>query len=328
MLIKLQTTWIVNGNVNMETTPLAKRPNTAMEFSPVGKSQLDLAVLKKLLDEKFCEYVSPLKEEISSLKKTLQETKDQSDDACHQLRQDYDLLKKENESLAHQLRKLESQQRRNNLKIFGLKEEKGENLEEKVLNLFNNYLQPGDKFNRRTFERTHRLGSFSPAGNRAMIVKFAHFKDKLLAYKVAENLRTIKVFLADDFPETIDHNRRMIAPLYSALKSMKESHASPHVKTVSRRQDNLFLNGKMYTISDLNQLPEPLQPEKIFTPSKNGITAFFSRYSPFSNFYPAPFEVKGTTYDSMENFCLSKKPNRSMTNRLLWKLLNSQIPSL
>ena len=56
--------------------------------------------------------------------------------------------------------------------------------------------------------------------------------------------------------------------------------------------DAIILNGKTYTKDKLNELPDPLKLENIFIPSQGGITGFFMRNSPLSNFYLCSFEVQ------------------------------------
>ena len=191
------------------------------------------------------------------------------------------------------------------MRIIGIKEERGENVDEKIVRLFNSYLQTDSAhsmFSNRTFERAHRLGKFDPQKTRVILVKFAHFKDKLEAFKFSSRLRSQNVFLTDDYPEEMDSDRRIMSQIHSALKSAKETHASPHVKSLYKKQDKLVLNDHIYTVDNLHELPQQLQLKSLFTPTKNGITAFFSKYSPLSNFYPCKFEINGASFDTMERY--------------------------
>ena len=69
-------------------------------------------------------------------------------------------LEAENKTLRAKVTKLESFQRKSNLWFVGIKEDKGELLEIKLLGLFNGLLNQTCHFNGHTFERIHRLGVF------------------------------------------------------------------------------------------------------------------------------------------------------------------------
>ena len=139
------------------------------------------------------------------------------------------------------------------MRIVGIKEEKGESVEkiesdEKIVKLFNSQFTTGSKLNDRTFERAHRIGKFEPKKTKVILVKFAHFKDKLEAFKASTSLRSENVFLADDYPEAIDRDSMTISKVHSALKLARETHASPHVQSLQKRQDKFLLNNKIYTV--------------------------------------------------------------------------------
>ena len=155
-------------------------------------------------------------------------------------------------------------------------------------------------FNNRTFERVHRIGGFSDKTTRPVIAHLAHFKDKLLAYKTAGQLRSKQIYLSDDYPGKMANNRQKLSPIYNALRNMKTTMESSNVKTLARKQDTVLLNGKSYDLDTLEQLPDALNLKSIFTPSKCGITTFFSKHSSLYNFYQCQFEVSGMAFDKME----------------------------
>ena len=308
-------------------TPSNKRLNTEMDFSPEGqltdqekkmsRSEYDqeikmfqnenMSLFAELLDRKFTEYLTPVKQEIEKLKVVVQESESNSKAICDQLRQDCKLVKEENKALIKKVERLEFFQRRNNMKVFGLKEEKNEDLDEKLVAILNSCSAPAVSFNNRTFERVHRLGGFSDNTTRPVIARFAHFKDKLLAYKAAGQLRSKQIYLSDDYPGKMADNRQKLSPVYNALRNMKTTMESSDVKTLARKQDTILLNGRSYDIDTLEHLPDALSLKSIFTPSKSGITAFFSKHSPLSNFYDCQFEVNGMTFDNMERFLSIRK---------------------
>ena len=100
-------------------TPSNKRLNTEMDFSPEGqltdqeekmsRSEYDqeikmfqnenMSLFAELLDRKFTEYLTPVKQEIEKLKVVVQESESNSKVLCDQLRQDCKLVKEENKAL-------------------------------------------------------------------------------------------------------------------------------------------------------------------------------------------------------------------------------------
>ena len=97
-----------------------------MKFSPEGKMSLDKQSLHDLLgeviEEKFETFLQPLKEDISTLKRTLKSQTEKHDKEIEELKQKNKLLDEANATLQSQLGRIESFQRKNNLRIDGIKE--------------------------------------------------------------------------------------------------------------------------------------------------------------------------------------------------------------
>ncbi len=64
--------------------------------------------------------------------------------------------------------------------------------------------------------------------------------------------------------------------------------------------DHLIYKDKTYTVDTNHQLPNHLQPEEIFTKKTSTHTAFFSKYSPLSNFHIGKFKDQGIIFTSNE----------------------------
>jgi predicted NAD-dependent protein-ADP-ribosyltransferase YbiA (DUF1768 family) len=68
------------------------------------------------------------------------------------------------------------------------------------------------------------------------------------------------------------------------------------------------LNGKQFTVNDLQKLPARLRPENLSTKTENGITVFYTRNSIFSNFnMKYPIEIDNTVFNSPEQYFQHKK---------------------
>ena len=81
------------------------------------------------------------------------------------------------------------------------------------------------------------------------------------------------------------------------------SHLKPKL-----RDDSIILGGKEYTVDNiLSTGVQELYPEHIFTPSHNGITAFFTKHSPLSNHFPVQFQCDGQLFHNSEQHFMYQK---------------------
>ncbi len=63
----------------------------------------------------------------------------------------------------------------------------------------------------------------------------------------------------------------------------------------------------MYTTDTLNTLPDSLQLSEVSTKRSELYTAFYSRYTPLSNFHPSKFTCDGVDYLHSEQYFHAKK---------------------
>ena len=149
-----------------------------MEFSPEGQLTLDStsnslrAILSDLLEEKLESHLRPLKQDLSLLKSNVETQNVKNIRDIVALQGDIVRLEAENKSLRAKVTKLESFQRKNNLRLVGITEDKGKLLEIILLGLFNGLLIQACHFNGHTFERIHRLGVFKQGRTRVVIARF------------------------------------------------------------------------------------------------------------------------------------------------------------
>jgi ribA/ribD-fused uncharacterized protein len=144
-------------------------------------------------------------------------------------------------------------------------------------------------------ERVHRIGS-KTMKPRQVIVKFSHYKDRQRIWLKKTDLRHRTVRIFEDFPAEIRANRQSLWPIYQAARSFDE------FKSVSLNQDKLFLNGKLYTMKNIHEIPKCLQPENRCERSSNDAMVFYSKHSVFSNFHAMPVTVEGKTYVCNEQY--------------------------
>ena len=154
--------------------------------------------------------------------------------------------------------------------------------------------------NSRSFERVHRLGPPKQGYSRPIIARMGHHKDKMMLFARRKILKEkTGISISDDFPKEIEEKRMEMYPIYR--------HAQETGYNTQLKGDKLFVNGRVYTPETLQQLPPVLRPELVFSPSQNGITAFFTKASPLSNHFITNFSVDNEVFNCVEQFLMKQK---------------------
>ena len=157
-------------------------------------------------------------------------------------------------------------------------------------------------------------------------MRFAHFKDRQYTFDNKGLLKRIGIFVDEDFPEEVATRRQQLSPVYWAIYNHTEDgHYHPYRQKVRRIADQLIFNGQIYNTETVHRLPSQFHPEIVASPSKKGITAFFTGASPLSNHYRSPFQrsklgfyvpfnsqrspfqVGKETYNCVEQFLMFRK---------------------
>ena len=180
--------------------------------------------------------------EISNLKTTSVYTFANMDATTRELNN----LKEEVEILKRRNIKLEAYTRRENMKIFGIKESAGETnekTEELVRTMLTEKMKiPSDCVDDIRFERVHRMTTRQDRVNstkpRGIIVKFSFYQDKEYVWSFVRNLKDSGIGIANDFPREID---KIHEKLYPVLKSAKRAKQRAYFKV-----DKLIINGQVY----------------------------------------------------------------------------------
>ena len=158
-----------------------------------------------------------------------------------------------------------------------------------------------------TIRRCRRLGKPNPSRSRPVSVEFDRCTDADAVYKYRYHL-TGGIYVDREFNLETENSRRILRPILRAAK-MK-----PEYRYKSRMEnDKLVIDGKKYSISDLNLFPQKLHPFEVTTKSDEETLGFFGELCPFSNFYPAQFTHEGIKYNSSEQLIQYKKA------LLLWR---------
>ena len=112
----------------------------------------------------------------------------------------------------------------------------------------------------------------------------------------------MNISIQEDYPREIMDRRKMILPIFfKALELYPGLNPKLNV-------DKINLGGRIYTVDNINtiQFPE-LLPERVFSPVRSGIQAYYTKFSPLSNFFPARIEAEGKSFITSEHYFTYKK---------------------
>lgn len=283
------------GQMNLTLTDLKHSVGSIeTRLSTMEQSMNDRAAFEVNIQTK----TDKIESDLDTLTKALSET-----------RKALDVLQSKFNNLYEQTQSIDCHGRRNNLILHGIPESDGEidlNCYQKVVSILKQELGITNADSIR-ISRCHRLGR--PARNRTgftrprpIIFHLHWYGDRSLIWDKKDMLRNTQFFLTENFSPEVEQRRRKLLPIFKAAKA---KNMKPKPKLVL---DKLTIAGKTYTTSNLDQIPDDLNPEKIATPSQNNITAFYSSASPLSNFYPTQVsDEDGTQYFSSEQYYQHRK---------------------
>ena len=160
------------------STPTGKRLAAEMSFSP---EMAHLDSLSELLDKK----LQPRHDKVN---KVIEASKEVTE-----LQNEMKLLKAENKELRDKVDKLENYSRRNNIRLYNIKERKTENLDEFLVHMMNKYLSSSDRqFTDSSFENVHRVGKSERDQTCVVIARFNSFKEKQHLLKKSNKFGSVR----------------------------------------------------------------------------------------------------------------------------------------
>ena len=206
-------------------------------------------------------------------------------------------LEKQNKQLMDKLESLELYSRRNNVKILGLKESKGERCIDAVISILAN---ANISLSLTDIATAHRV--YSTTNPRPVVVQFLYPEKKrlLLSSQVAIKEK-LKITVVEDIPEDLRAARNVLFPILHKAKSM---FGDTNARV---RGNKLIFNGKVYGLDNLDLLPPQLHPAEVFTRAKEDKMAFFTKLSPFSNHYQCKIRIEGIDFNCCEQYLMYSK---------------------
>ena len=227
-------------------------------------------------------------------------------------------LKSENRMLKEKWIKQEMFSRRNNLKVWGIKVDRNDDIEAAVLKTFH---ENGLEISPSDVERVHFAGPAVNKRPRPILMKLCSCKVKQAIMDKKGTLKDEHINISDDYPKEVHQRRQLILPTF-----FKALDKCPNLNP-KLRVDSLILGGREYTINNITSIPVPeLHPQYVFSPTQNGVTAFFSKYSPLSNHFPAKFQSEGQVFYSSEQYLMYKKAKQFKDDESAQRILSTKSP--
>ena len=187
--------------------------------------------------------IGHLNETLADYEKSVKFVGEQFDGVKDELHQ----LRDENAVLKGELINLQCRSMMDNLLVKNIEETDGEDTEEVVQNFFRTEMKVQDTVN---IEVAHRYGRGWQGGPRPIVVKFSSRKDKAKIKKNGINLKGSKYLVHEQFPKVINDRRKV---LYPYLKKAKLDG-----KRASLNRDDLYIDGKKYTVENVFTCPVKL----------------------------------------------------------------------
>ncbi|XP_068758082.1 protein unc-13 homolog C-like [Montipora capricornis] len=217
-----------------------------------------------------CSEIKTLKNEICGLRGELKDLKDSLDFAHQEIEtlkaefaktsatleeniEDIESLDLDIETLKRRNINLEAYTRRENVRIFNVKEEVDENTEAVVRNLLVTKMQiPLEKVKSIRFERVHRIPKKTqnqrpPNRPRPVIARFSHYQDKEFVQSFYKNLKGSNIGFSDDFPKEVEDIHKA---LYPVLKMARQNQQRAYFNF-----DKLIIDGRIYRGKETKELP-------------------------------------------------------------------------
>ena len=240
------------------------------------------------------------------------------------LRQDLAAIRQDNEILKEDVTKLQGYNRKDNLKLLGLRELPYENRRDCKRLVLNLLLQANIKLHPKSIETANRIGRKFDNRPRPMLIKVFHAEEReFLLAKSLHIYRTTGIRIEEDFPPVIEYKRKQLKPILFAANKSKD-----HNYTASLNHDKLIIDNKQYSVENLDTLPPNLNPERIFTPTDGSTTAFFTFNSPLSNHHLANQRVNNQLFNSNEQYYMYMKCKTFNDHETAEKIMKEKRPGL
>ena len=133
---------------------------------------------------------------------------------------------------------------------------------------------------------------------RSISVRFNDYSDRQKVWECRKNLGHTKYSVNENFPQSVEYNRRKLYPIY---KLAKKSEALQ--EKVTLKNDVLTVDNEKFTVDNINKLPDQLHPKKLCYKTDANTYAFgglYSEYCSLSNWKIVNFTYNNKQVSSSE----------------------------
>lgn len=245
-------------------------------------------------------------------------------------------LKSENAEIKQRTDDLEIYSRKKNIVIKGIPEtvdEDGRQCLAAVKSFFKTQLKfKDDRIDKMKFDNCHRLGAkqmqtnvHSRVNHRDVVVRFVTNYDKREVFgaglKYLSDKREYSIH--DHFPVNVGYNRRKLYPIYSVAKKHDD------YRSVSLKGDRLYIDGQVYTVDNLNKLPDNIHPKNLCTKTDNDRKVLvsggtLSEYSFLSNYYWCDLVYDNIKYPTLEHAYQHLRALKFNDNKIASQILRAK----
>jgi ribA/ribD-fused uncharacterized protein len=110
-----------------------------------------------------------------------------------------------------------------------------------------------------------------------------------------------RYFILEDYPVEITNKRKLLYPAFKAAQR------SADFTQVSLTVDRLIVDGQTFTVDNMQQLPDSLQPANTAVVETEDTVVFFTRNAIFSNLHPMAIMIEGQNFSCNEQFYQYRK---------------------
>ncbi len=175
------------------------------------------------------------------------------------------------------------------------------------------------------FVRCHFLTKPTNQMKGSIIARFESFSQRLLIWKRRRDMAKSNYYISEDFPSEISRKRSKLRPILKEASKYQQ-----YEKCISIRHDQLYFQGKLYSIFELHSLPTCINPRTLSERRSKGMLCFggiLSEYHEFSNFFMCKFKYKNTWFSSVEQAYQYMKAILFGDHRTACLILREQCPS-
>lgn len=205
-------------------------------MSPVTNQQI-FDLLQEVKQQNCC-----IKTDIQSIKEDLSSYREKVQDLEVRVCE----LEGENTYLRGRLENIERSSRKNQVIVFGFKEESEDFLERRILELFRGTLSVN--IQRQDIDNLYRIGKKGTSTSRPIIIRFVRFSEKQRVLKNLNKLKGTGISITNDLTLQQQEEQKI---LYKYCKVAKSRQFAVKID-----KGHLVVNGETFTVKDLREAHE------------------------------------------------------------------------